>query len=79
MPKPKTEKSEPQKIKPNQKANIFEWSKKRIETDSTKLNKIVIKLEKSIENHEKELDDKKKALQECKDEIKQLEELAKQV
>jgi peptidoglycan hydrolase CwlO-like protein len=79
MPKQKTEKSETQKLKPNQKANIFEWSKKRIETDSGKLNKIVLKLEKSIQNHEAELTDKKQSLEDCKNEIKQLQELLKEV
>jgi archaellum component FlaC len=62
-----------------QKANIFEWSKKKIENDSIKLNKIMGKLQKSIDNHSKELDDKKAALEECKNELKQLDELVKQV
>jgi peptidoglycan hydrolase CwlO-like protein len=75
MPNKKAEKVEQPK---GAKQSIFDWSKKRIEHDVAKLNKVVAKFERSILNHEKELNDKKEALEDCKAEIKQLVELLKQ-
>jgi hypothetical protein len=64
--------------KPNQNANIFEWSKRRISSDVEKLNKSKVKLENSVKNHETELKEKNDQLLLIDAQLKELEQLLKQ-
>ena len=64
-------------LKPTKDININSYTKKKLDIDTTKIEKAIVKLKKTILNHDEELKLKEKELIELELELNQLNNLKK--